>query len=90
MQVEACVPLRAQPLLLAAVAAHAAATQGHAGQRAQAAMNPWRWVLRRALQEPIAKMSTAADTEEGPPGGEDEMAPQRGSLPSLVWPCLGT
>ena len=41
-------PPRAQPLLLAAVAAHAAATQGHAGQRAQAAANPWRWVLRRA------------------------------------------
>lgn len=76
-------PPRAQPLLLAAVAAHAAATQGHTGQRAQAAANPWRWVLRRALQAPLAGLSAAA--EEGPPGSEGEMA-KRGRLPPLVRP----
>ena len=74
-------PPRAQPLLLAAVAAHAAATQGHAGQRAQAAANPWRWVLRRALQAPAAGLGAAP--EEGPPGSEGDLG-RRGTLPPLV------
>ena len=74
-------PPSAQPLLLAAVAVHAAASQGHAGQRAQAAANPWRWVLRRALQAPLPGLGAAA--EEGPPGSEGDTA-KRGSLPPLV------
>jgi hypothetical protein len=91
VQVEACVAPRAQPLLLAAVAAHASASGSHAGLRAQAAANPWRWVLRRALEVPEAEAPPGASLQ-GPmaePGGAHDLAggnarPAHGEASPLV------
>lgn len=91
VQIEACVAPRAQPLLLAAVAAHAAACGAHAGLRAQAAANPWRWVLRRALEVPDAGAPLGASLQ-GPmaePGGAHDLAggnarPAHGEASPLV------
>lgn len=65
---------RAQPLLLAAVAAHAAATGAHAGLRAEAAICPWRWVLRRALQAPAMGVPPVGGPLIGPAASPEPAA----------------